>query len=91
MSTIVNGKSLMKHHCLEKKNLKDIDMEDITDEGYMHAKRVCWDCEIKQLGDIMVYILKVMRFFFADVFENLKKMCLESSHLDSAKFFQLQD
>ena len=30
-------------------------------------------------------------YFFADVFENLKKMCLESSHLDSAKFCQLQD
>ena len=37
------------------------------------------------------FYFKSDAYFFADVFENLKKMCLESSHLDSAKFFQLQD
>ena len=42
----------------------NIDMEDITDARYMQAKRVCWDCEIKQLGNIIVYILKVIHIFW---------------------------
>ena len=29
----MNRKSLMKHHC-------NLNMEDITDAGYVHAKRV---------------------------------------------------
>ena len=28
-----------------------LNMEDITDAGYAHAKRVCKDFEIKKLGE----------------------------------------
>ena len=35
-------KSLMKHHCLKKENFKygNLNMEDITDSDYIHAKRI---------------------------------------------------
>ena len=44
----------MKHHSLSE--IEDfyshLNMEDITDADYAHAKRVCKDFEIKKLGDI---------------------------------------
>ena len=45
-------------------------MEGITDSDYNHAKIDCNDFEIKHL---------------IDVFENLRKMCLEIYQLDPAK------
>ena len=45
------GKNSMNYHYLKKKK-KDfyshLNMEDITDADYMHAKRVCKDFEIKK-------------------------------------------
>ena len=38
------GKNLMKHYYMKK------DMEDITEAGYGHTKRICKDFEIKNLG-----------------------------------------
>ena len=32
-------------------NFSNLKMEDITDEDYMHGKRVCKDFEIKNLGE----------------------------------------
>ena len=42
------GKNSTKHHCLKKKILTDsqLNMEDITNADYAHAKRVCKDFEI---------------------------------------------
>ena len=42
------GKNSTKHHYLKKKILTDsqLNMEDITDADYAHAKRVCKDFEI---------------------------------------------
>ena len=40
-----------------------LNMEDITDADYAHAKRVCKDCEIKNQGEYHdLYMLKVMHF-----------------------------
>ena len=48
MSTWINEKSLMKKHLLKKEEFySNLDMEDITDADYIHAKRVCKDFEIK--------------------------------------------
>ena len=41
MNTLMIGKNSMNHHYQS-----DINMEDITDADYMHAKRVCKDFEI---------------------------------------------
>ena len=48
---------------------------------YNHAKRVCKDFERKIWVNIMVCILKV-----ANVFEKLRKICLEIYEVDPAIF-----
>ena len=43
----------------------------------MHAKRVCKDFEIKNLGEYHDLYLQSDVFFLTDVFENFRKMCLK--------------
>ena len=46
----------MKHHYLKKKYFySHSDMDDITDEDYAHAKRVCKDFEKKNQENILTY------------------------------------
>ena len=53
-----------------------LNMEDITDADYAHAKEVCKDFEIKYLGEYtLLYIIN--KLLSADVFENFGNMCLE--------------
>ena len=52
-------------------------MENVTDAGYMHAKRVCKEFEIKDLGEYYNLYLKSDTLLLANVFENFRKMCLE--------------
>ena len=61
-------------------------MEDITDGDYMHAKRVCKDFEIKNLGEYHDLYLKNDTLFFVDVFEDFREMSLKIYHLDPEKF-----
>ena len=82
----MNGKSLVKHHCLKKKSHSNLNMEDITDADYMHVKRVFKDFEIKNLDEY----LKSNTLLLADVFQNIRKMCLKIYHLDAAKFLSAQ-
>ena len=51
-------------------------MEHITDEDYAHAKRVCKDFEIKNLGEYYDFYVQSDTFLLTGVFENLK-YCLE--------------
>ena len=37
---------------------KELNMKDITDAGYMYAKRVCKDSKIKHLGEYLDLYLK---------------------------------
>ena len=59
---------------------------NITDADYMHAKRVCKDFEIKNLGEYHDLCLK-SDIPLGDVFKNLRKMCLKIYHLDPVNFF----
>ena len=61
-------------------------MENITDEDYMQAKRVCKDFDIKSLGEYYVLYLNSDTLLLADVFENFRKICLKIYHLILAKF-----
>ena len=47
----------------------NLNMEDITDADYMHAKRVCKDFEIKKLSEYQDLYLKCDTLLLADVFE----------------------
>ena len=60
-------------------------MEDITDADYMHAKKLCIDFEIKNLGEYHDLYLKSDTFLLADVFKNFRKICLKIYHLDSVQ------
>ena len=61
-------------------------MEDIADADYAHAKRVCKDFEIKNLGEYHDLYVQSDTLLLADVFENFRNMCLEIYELDPAKF-----
>ena len=54
----MNGKSLMKHHCLKKNFYSNLNMDDVTDADYMLVKRVCKDFEIKDLSEYHDLYLK---------------------------------
>ena len=64
----------------------NLNMEYITDAGYVRAKRVCKDFKIKNLGEYHDFYLKRDTLRLADVFENLRKMCLKIYHLDTVEF-----
>ena len=61
-------------------------MEDITDADYVHAKRVCKDFEIKNLGEYHDLHVQSDTLLLADVFENFRNMCINIYKLDPAKF-----
>ena len=63
-----------------------LNMEDITDADYMHAKKVCKDFEIKKLGPYHDLYLESDAVLLADVFKNVRKMCLKIYHFDPVKF-----
>ena len=64
----------------------NLDMEDITDADNIHVKRVCKDYKIKKIGGCHDFYLKSNTFFLADVFENIRKICLKLCHLDPVKY-----
>ena len=45
-------------------------MNDITDADYTHAKRVCKDFEIKNLGEYQDLYVQSDTLLLVDVFEN---------------------
>ena len=63
-----------------------LNMEDITEVDYMHAKRVCKDFKITNLSDYNDLYLKSDTLILIDVFKNFKKVCLKIYHLDPLKF-----
>ena len=63
-----------------------LNLENITDADYVHAKRVCKDFEIKNIGEYNDFYVESDTLLLADVFENFRNMCLEIYELDPAKF-----
>ena len=71
----------------EKENFySHLNMENITDADYAHAKRLCKGFEIKNLGEYLDLYLQSDTLLLADVFENLGNICLIIHELDPAKF-----
>ena len=63
-----------------------LNMEDIYDAGYAHAKRVCKDFKVKKLGEYHSLYVQSNTLLLADVFENFRNMCFEIYELYPAKF-----
>ena len=63
-----------------------LNMEDITDADYAHAKTVWKDFEIKNVGEFHDLYVQSDTLLLADVFENFRNICLEIYELDQAKF-----
>ena len=63
-----------------------LNIGDITDTDYTQAKRVCWDFEIKILGQYHDLPVQSNMLMLADVFENFRNICLKRYKLDPAKF-----
>ena len=61
-------------------------MEDIIDADYVHAKRVCKDFEIENLGKYHNLYVQADILLSADVFENFRNICLRIYELHPAKF-----
>ena len=62
-----------------------LNMEDITDVDYTHAKRVCKDFEIKDLGECHdLYVQS--NTLLADAFVSFRSICIKIYKLDPAKF-----
>ena len=63
-----------------------LNMEDITDADYTHAKRVCKDFKIKNLGDYHYLYVQSNTFLLADVFKNFLNISLEIDKVGPARF-----
>ena len=63
-----------------------LNMEDITDVDYRHAKNVFNGVAPKNLGDYHDLYVQSDTLLLAHVFENFRKTCLKVYELDPAKF-----
>ena len=71
--------------CEKEDFYSHLNMEDITDADYVHAKKVCKDFEIKNFGEYDLYV-QSDTLLLADVLENFRNICLKIYELDPAKF-----
>ena len=84
---IHDWKKFSETSLLEKEDFySHLNMKDITDADYAHAKRVCKDFEIKNLGEYHDLYVQSNTLLLADVFENFINTCINIYGLDSAKF-----
>ena len=60
-----------------------LNMEDIIDADYAHAKRVCKDFKIRNLEDYHDLYVESDTLLLADVFENFRNMCTKICELDT--------
>ena len=70
----------------KEKFYSHLNMKDITDPDYAHAKRVCKDFEIKILGEHYDWYVQCDASSIADVFENFRNMSVNICELKPAKF-----
>ena len=64
----------------------NLNLEDISDEDYAHARKV-WDVfEVKNLGEYHDLYVQSDTLLLADVYENIRNMCLNKYRLDPGYF-----
>ena len=62
----------------------NLNMEDITNADYAHAKRVCKDFKIRNLRDYHDLFVQSGKLLLADGFENFQNICLKIYEIDPA-------
>ena len=63
---------------------------DITNTDHAHAKGVCKDFEINNLGEYHDFYVKNDTLLLADVFENFRNICLKIYELDHGSSFSFK-
>ena len=72
---------------LNKKDFySNLNMEDITDVDYRHAKKVFKSFYNKNIGDYHDMYVRSDTLLLADVFKNFENKCIEIYELDPAHF-----
>ena len=66
----------------------NLNMEDVTDSDYMHAKRFCKEFEITNFGEYHDLYHRSDTLLLAAAFKNFRKKCLKIYHW---YLFQLLD
>ena len=86
MNTGIVDEDLMKHHCLTKKAFySSLNMEDITDVDYWHAKEWLNTVLIKFRWSLGLYV-QSDTLLLADLFGKFRNMCIELYELDPTHF-----
>ena len=67
----------------------NLNMEDIRDIDYRHANNVFKRFKLENLGDYHDLYVQSDTFLLADVFNNLRDMCIKEYELDPAHFLSL--
>ena len=79
MNTWVIGRNSVRHHYQNKATqsfCSHLNMEDITDVDYTHAKKVCKGLKnIKNLNQYHDFYVQSDTLLFGDVFNNFWNMC----------------
>ena len=82
------GKNSMKHHYLNF--YSHLNMEDISDADYAHAKRVCKDFEMKILEDFYGFYVQ-SNYCWLMYLRIIEIYVLKNMKLILQNFFQLLD
>ena len=74
------------HYHLKKDFHSNLNLENISDEDYVHIQKV-WDIfKIKNLGEYHNLYVKIDTLLLADIFEDFRNMCLDIYELDPTYF-----
>ena len=63
-----------------------LNLENITNEDYIHAQKVFEEFKLKNLGEYHDLYVQNDTLFLVDVFENFRNKCIEIYELDPAHF-----
>ena len=64
-----------------------LNLEDITDEDYLHAQKIFEELKSKNLGEYHDWYVQKDTLLLADVFENFRSKCIEICKLGPSHFF----